>query len=40
MNPDSAVAIHKKRDAQSFRRKGDGFVPLTRCGSVVLRRGG
>ena len=29
-NPDSAAAIHGKREAQSFREV-DGFVPLTRC---------
>ena len=28
--PDSAVAIHGKREAQSLRSKVDGFVPLTR----------
>ena len=31
INPDSAVAIHGKREAQSFRSEVDGFVPLTRC---------
>ena len=30
MNPDSAVAIHGKREAQSFRSKVDGLVPLSK----------
>ena len=29
-NPDSAVAIHGKREAQSFRSKVDGLVPLSK----------
>jgi len=39
LNPDSAVAIHGKREAQSFRNEVDGSVPLSRCRSAVLRRG-
>jgi hypothetical protein len=34
---DSAVAIDRKREAQSFRSKVDGFVPLSRHRSAVLR---
>ena len=30
LNPDSAVAIDKKREAQPFRSEVDGFLPLTR----------
>jgi len=37
-NPDSAFAIHEKREAQSFRTEVDGFVPLSRDRSAVLRR--
>jgi len=29
MNPDSAVAIDRKREARSFRSEVDGFVPLS-----------
>ena len=29
-NPDSAVAIYGKREAQSFRSKVDGLVPLSK----------
>ena len=29
-NPDSAVAIDKKREAQAFRSEVDGFLPLSR----------
>jgi hypothetical protein len=35
--PDSAVAIDRKREAQPFRSKVDGFVPLSRHRSAVLR---
>ena len=35
-NPDSAVAIDKKREAQSFCSKVDRFVPLRRHRSAVL----
>jgi hypothetical protein len=37
INPDSAVAIDKKREAQSFRSEVDGFLPLSRHRSAVLR---
>ena len=37
MNPDSAVAIDRKREAQPLRSKVDGFVPLSRHQSTVLR---
>ena len=30
MNPDSAVVIDRKRKAQPFRSKVDGFLPLSR----------
>jgi hypothetical protein len=40
MNPDSAVAIDRKREAQSFRSEVDGFLPLSRHRSAVLRGGG
>jgi hypothetical protein len=36
--PDSAVAIDGKREARSFRNEVDGFVPLSRHRSAVLRR--
>ena len=36
-NPNSAVAIDKKREAQSFRSEVDGFLPLSRHQSAVLR---
>jgi hypothetical protein len=36
-NPDSAVAVERKREAQSFRSKVDGFLPLSRHRSAVLR---
>jgi hypothetical protein len=36
-NPDSAVAIDKKREAQPFRSEVDGFLPLSRHRSAVLR---
>ena len=35
--PDSAVAIDKKREAQPFRSEVDGFLPLSRHRSAVLR---
>jgi len=38
MNPDSAVAIAGKREAQSFRNEVDGFVPLSRHRLAVLQR--
>ena len=37
MNPDSLVAIDRKREAQSFRSEVDGFLPLSRHRSAVLR---
>jgi hypothetical protein len=37
LNPDSAVAIDRNRESQSFRSKVDGFVPLSRHRSAVLR---
>jgi hypothetical protein len=37
LNPDSAVAIDRKREAQPFRSKVDGFVPLSRYRSAVLQ---
>ena len=36
-SPDSAVAIDKKREAQPFRSEVDGFLPLSRHRSAVLR---
>jgi hypothetical protein len=36
-NPDSAVAIGGNREAQPFRSKVDGFVPLCRHRSAVMR---
>jgi hypothetical protein len=36
-NLDSAVAIDRKREAQPFRSQVDGFVPLSRHRSAVLR---
>jgi len=38
LNPDSAVAIDKKRETRSFRSEVDGFVPLSRYRSGVLGR--
>ena len=38
-NPDSAVAIDRKREAQSFRSEVDGLLPLSRHRSAVLRGG-
>jgi hypothetical protein len=38
MNPDSAVVIDRKREAQSFRSEVDAFLPLSRHRSAVLRR--
>jgi hypothetical protein len=38
--PDSAVEIHKKREAQPFRNKVDGFVALSRYRSMVLQGDG
>src|SRR5262245_14906981 len=35
--PDSAGAIYRKREAQPFRSKIDGFLPLSRHRSAVLR---
>jgi hypothetical protein len=40
LSPDAAVAIDRKREAQPFRSKGDGFVPLSRHRSAVLRADG
>jgi hypothetical protein len=37
LEPDSAVAIDRNREAQPFRSKVDGFVPLSRHRSAVLR---
>ncbi len=37
LSPDSAVAIDKKREAQPFRSEVDGFLPLSRHRSAVLR---
>jgi hypothetical protein len=37
IEPDSAVAIDSKREAQSFRSEDDEFVPLSRHRSAVLR---
>jgi hypothetical protein len=37
LNPDSAVAIDRKREPQSFRSEVDGFVPLSRYRSAVMR---
>jgi hypothetical protein len=39
MNPDSEVAIDRKREAQSFRSEVDGFLPLSRHRSALLRGG-
>jgi len=36
LNPDSAVAINRNREAQPFRSEVDGFVPLSRHRSTVL----
>jgi len=36
LNPDSAVAIDRKREAQPFRSKVDGFLPLSRHRSAVV----
>jgi hypothetical protein len=36
LNLDSTVAIDRKREAQSFRSKVDGFLPLSRHRSTVL----
>jgi len=38
LNPDSAVAIDGKREARSLRSEVDGFVPLSKHRSSVLRR--
>jgi hypothetical protein len=35
-NPDSAVEIDRKREAQPFRSEVDGFLPLSRHRSAVL----
>jgi hypothetical protein len=35
-NPDSAVALSRKREAEPFRSKVDGFLPLCRYLSAVL----
>jgi hypothetical protein len=35
-NPDFAVAIDRKREAQPFRGEVDGFLPLSRHRSAVL----
>src|SRR5512145_3214579 len=37
-NPDSAVALDMKREAQPFRSKVDGFLPLSRHRATVLPR--
>jgi hypothetical protein len=36
-SPNSAVAIDRKCETQSFRSAVDGFVPLSSDGSAVLR---
>jgi len=36
MNPDFAVAIARKREAQPFSSKDDEFLPLSRHRSAVL----
>jgi len=38
-NPDSAVAIDKKREAQPFRSEVDGFLPLSKHRSAVFGGG-
>jgi hypothetical protein len=35
LNPDPAVTIDRKREAQPFRSKCDGFLPLSRHLSTV-----
>jgi hypothetical protein len=37
LNPDSAVAIDRKREAQPFRSEVDRFLPLSKHRSAVLR---
>jgi len=37
VNPDSAVAVERNGEAQSFRSEVDGFLPLSRDRSVVFR---
>jgi hypothetical protein len=37
LNPDSAVANNKTREAQPFRSEVDGFLPLSRHRSALLR---
>jgi hypothetical protein len=37
--PDSAVAIERKREAQSLRSKVDRFLPLSSYRSAVLQEG-
>jgi hypothetical protein len=37
--PGSAVAVDRKREAQSLRSEVDGFLPLSRDRSAVLRAG-
>jgi hypothetical protein len=37
LNPDSAAVIDRKREAQPFRSEVDGFLPLGRHRSAVLR---
>jgi hypothetical protein len=36
MNPNSAVALSRKREAEPFRSKVDGFLPLSKYRSAVL----
>ena len=37
MNPDSAAALGRTREAQPFRSEVEGFLPLSRYCSAVLR---
>jgi hypothetical protein len=36
LNPDSAVALSRKREVEPFRSKVDGFLPLSKPRSAVL----
>jgi hypothetical protein len=38
VEPGSAVALSRKREAEPFRSKVDGFLPLSRHRAAVLRR--
>jgi hypothetical protein len=38
LKPDSAVALNRKRQAQPFGSKVDGFLPLSKHRAQVLRR--